>query len=133
MKNISKLTFIQACKLEGLDSKKVEDGLNKSFTFFSKKDKAAMIAHTMCVIMVKAANRIANGGKEWIADFTNDEYKYEARWWHLGGSSGFRYDDCDTRGSGSGVGSRLCFKTYNAMVDLTSNKVFVKLWNQYAL
>jgi hypothetical protein len=36
-----------------------------------------------------------------------DEWKYTA-WFHMGGSSGFRYDVCDGWGSASGVGSRLC-------------------------
>lgn len=47
---------------------------------------------------------------DWVPDFDNSNvWKYEPRF--LGGSSGFRYDDCDYWTSHSCVGSRLCFDT----------------------
>jgi hypothetical protein len=133
MKEIETLTFVQACKLQGLDAKKVIASLDKSFAFFDKKEKEVHVAHCMCTIMIKAANRIANNGKPWKADHKNHEQsKYEARWYHDGGSSGFRFSDCGNWGSY--VGSRLCFISYDAMKALCSqNKVFIKFWNKYAL
>lgn len=135
MEAISKLTFAQACKLDGKDAKKVTASLQKSFDFFSPKEKAAHIAHAMCTIMVKAANRIANHGKPWKANHKDsNQDKYEARWYHDGGSSGFRYYGYDGWLSHSNVGSRLSFISYICMVALCQdNKEFIKLWNKYAL
>ena len=136
MTNIKKLTFAQACKLEGHDAKKVEASLSKSFGFLAKKDKYAMIAHMMCVIMVKAANRIANGGKDWKPDYTDGNWKHTPRYYYeqkKSGSSGFRFIDCVSWGSNSYVGSRLEFLNYETMCALTENKNYLKLWNTYAL
>jgi len=136
MTNIKKLTFAQACKHEGHDAKKVEASLKKSFDFLTKKDKYAMIAHMMCVIMVKAANRIANGGKEWKPDYTDDNYKYTPRYYYeqkKSGSSGFRSYDYGRWRSDSRVGSRLEFYNYETMRALADNKNYLKLWNTYAL
>lgn len=48
----------------------------------------------------------------WKPDWNNhNENKYYA-WFEMGGSSGFRFSDCVGWHSGSDVGSRLCFKTY---------------------
>jgi hypothetical protein len=56
---------------------------------------------------LKLLNKSLNG--EWTPDFDNpNQYKYEPRF--VGGSSGFRYYGCDDWYSGSGVGSRLCYK-----------------------
>lgn len=47
----------------------------------------------------------------WVPDWTNpNQYKYFP-WFEMAGSSGFRFDDCVSWGSGSDVGSRLCFKS----------------------
>jgi hypothetical protein len=134
MKEIKELTFAQACKLEGMDGKKVMASLNQYFDFFDKKEKAAHVAHAICTIMIKAANRIVNDGKPWKADHKNhQQIKYEARWYNDGGSSGFRFDDFVRWHSGSAVGSRLCFKSYDALYALCMNKEFIKFWNRYAL
>ncbi len=127
--DIKKLTFAAACKSQKLDPKKVKP----DFAYLPIKERKAMAAHAMCVIMVAAANQIANGGKPWKADYTNGEVKYEARWYHKGGSSGFRFYGCDSWSSLSLVGSRLAFKDYDTMRALCDNKVYIKLWNEYAL
>jgi hypothetical protein len=128
MEQLKKLTFEEACKIEKIDPKKVKP----DFSFLPVKERKAMVAISKIVIMVKAANRIANNGKAWKANHKNNEVKFEPRW-YMGGSSGFRYRDCDGWHSRSLVGSRLCFKTYEAMTALTSNKHYVKLWNEWAV
>jgi len=119
-------SFEAACKVEGLDSKKVIP----DFKFFPEKDREAEKAHAMLVIVISAANRIANGGKEWIADHDDpDQVKYEP--YFVGGSSGFRYSDFGYRVSGSCVGSRLCFIDHPTMMHVVKNKNFLKLYKTY--
>lgn len=108
MKNFTDLkTFEDACKVEKLDPKTVIP----DFSCYPEEDRKSMEAHAKLVIIVRAANRLANSGKQWIPDFTNfDERKYEA-WFDLeeNGSSGFRFDGYGYWVTGSVVGSRLCF------------------------
>lgn len=107
MKKLKDLkTFEDACQIEGLDASKVIP----EFEFFPEKDREAMKSISKLVIITKAANRLANDGKEWIPDWDNmDEWKYE-NWFSLsGGSSGFRSYGCDVWLTLSHVGSRLCF------------------------
>ena len=120
-------TFEDACKVEGLDPKKVIP----DFSCYPKKDRKAMIAHAKLVIIVRAANRLANGGKEWKPDFDNSsQWKYHA-WLVKRGSSGFLFgDDVDWR-SGSHVGSRLCFISSEVCEYIA--KKFIKLYNEYFL
>jgi hypothetical protein len=100
-------TFADACKVEGLNPKKSLPVVKN----VPAKDRKAMIAIAKLVIIARAANRLANDGKEWFPDWTNySEYKY-APWFEMRGSSGFRFYDCDDWYSYSLVGSRLCFKT----------------------
>jgi len=129
MQDIKKLTFAASCKLLKLDAKKVIP----VFAGLSPKEGKAMAAHLKCVIMAKAANMIANGGKIWIPKYGSyTPWKYEARWWHQGGSRGFRCYVCDRWRSASGVGSRLCFLNHETMTSLTvHNKEYIKAWNQY--
>ncbi len=107
MKNYKDLkTFEDACKVEGLDPKKVIP----DFSCYPEKYRESMIAHSKLVIIVGAANRLANDGDEWIPDFTNSyENKYEPWFYLKEGSSGFRYGDYVYGNSYSYVGSRLCF------------------------
>ncbi len=109
MKNYQDLkTFEGACKVEGLDPKKVIP----DFSCYPEKYRESMIAHSKLVIIVGAINRLANDGDEWIPDFTNSyENKYEPWFYLKEGSSGFRYFDYDFWSAGSVVGSRLCFKS----------------------
>lgn len=98
-------TFEDACKVEGLDAGKVIP----DFSTYPEQDRAAMIAHAKLVIITRAANSIANKGKEWHPDWNNSsEWKYYP-WFELGGSSGFRFDGYAFWYSRSFVGSRLCF------------------------
>jgi hypothetical protein len=128
MKTIKQIkTFEDACKVEGLDAKKVLP----DFSAYPKQDRKAMDAHAKLVIIARAANRIANDGKEWKPDWNNyDEYKYYP-WFEMGGSSGFRCDVCDGWGSDSVVGSRLCYKS--AELAMQIGKQFVKLYKDYFL
>lgn len=121
-------TFEDACKVEGLDPEKVLP----DFSSYPEKDRNSMIAHAKLVIIVRAANRLANEGKEWKPDFNNrDQYKYEIWWYKEKGSAGFRYYDCDHGRTYSSVGSRLCFISRKVAEYVA--KAFVKLYNEYLL
>ncbi|XKX06290.1 hypothetical protein R8G61_02930 [Tenacibaculum maritimum] len=122
-------TFEDACKVLGLDSNKVIP----DFSCYPEKDRVSMIAHVKLVIIVRAANQLANDGKEWIPDFTNfDERKYEA-WFDLedNGSSGFRYNAYGIWITYSGVGSRLCFIS-REVCEFVANQ-FIEIYKEYFL
>jgi hypothetical protein len=119
-------TFEDACKVEGLDPEKVLP----AFSNYPSKDQKSMLAHAKLVIIVRAANRLANGGDEWIPDFDNrDERKYEI--WFEKGSSGFRFDVYVNWTTDSRVGSRLCFKS-RELAKYIANQ-FEDLYNDYLL
>jgi hypothetical protein len=119
-------TFEDACKVEGLDPEKVLP----DFSNYPSKDQKSMLAHAKLVIIVRAANRLANGGQEWTPDFDNwDEIKYEI--WFEKGSSGFRFRDYDNWSAHSDVGSRLCFKS-RELAKYIANQ-FEDLYNDYLL
>jgi hypothetical protein len=121
-------TFDDACKVEKLDPKKVLP----DFSGYPAKDRKAMIAHAKLVIIVRAANRLANGGKPWKPDFGNhDQWKYTAYFYHEKGSSGFRFGDVGGWASVSVVGSRLCFVSIEVAEYV--GKTFLKLYNEYFL
>ena len=121
-------TFEDACKISGLDSNKVIP----DFSFYPKKDRKAMIAHAKLVIIVCAANKIENDGKEWIPDWSNwDEIKYESWFYLKEGSSGFRSDVCDGWSADTDVGSRLCFKSLNLAKYIAIQ--FIDLYKAYFL
>jgi len=122
-------TFADACKVEKLDPKKVLP----TFAGYPAKDRKAMIAHAKLVIIIRAANRLANGGKQWKADFSNhDQWKY-VPWFHhpKGGSSGFRFNGDGGWGSISHVGSRLC--CISSEVARYVGETFLDLYNEYFL
>lgn len=120
-------SFEAACKIEKLDPKKIIP----DFKNYPAKDRKSMIAHAKLVIIIRAANRLANGGKEWKPDFDNrEQVKYEI-WWFKRGSSGFRFYDYDFWTSTSFVGSRLCF--ISSEVGKYVADTFLKLWNEYLL
>lgn len=131
MKELKSLTtFESACKIEGLDPKKVIP----DFSNYPKKHRTAMIAHAKIVIMIDCANRLANNDKVWIANYDDpNQDKWEPRFYKPKGSSGFRFHDCDGWDSGSHVGSRLCFFSYDTMKYMVENKHYMKLFNEYAL
>lgn len=121
-------TFEDACKIENLDPK----AAIPDFSAWSKQDQKAMVAHAKLVIIARAANRLANEGKEWKPDWTNfDQWKYYP-WFDLWrGSSGFRFDDGDGWGTYSLVGSRLCFISREVCEYVA--KQFIKLYKDYFL
>lgn len=118
-------TFEDACKVEGLDSKKVLP----DFKMYPAKDRKAMIAHAKLVIIAKAANRIGNKGKAWKPNWNNGMWDKWYPWFYMGGSSGFRCDGCDDRNSYSTVGSHLCFVSLEVAEHV--GKQFVKLYKDY--
>lgn len=121
-------TFQDACKVEGLDPKKVLP----DFSGYPAKDRKAMVAHAKLVIIAKAANRLVNGGKPWKADFSNhDQWKYYPWFYQEKGSAGFRFDVYDHWISYSNVGSRLCFVSSDTAKYV--GKTFIKLYNEYFL
>lgn len=117
-------TFGDACEVEKLDPKKVIP----DFSCYPKKDQASMIAHAKLVIIVRAANRLANGGKEWRPDFDNgSQLKYEI--WFTKSPSGFRFVGFDFWLSHSYVGSRLCFLSREVAEYIATT--FIGLYNEY--
>lgn len=129
MKELKNLkTFEDACKIENIDPKTAIP----EFSIWSKKDQKAMTAHAKLVIIARAANRLANGGKEWTPDWTNyDQWKYYP-WFDMSrGSSGFRFDDYVHWCSLSYVGSRLCFVSREVCEYV--GKQFIKLYKDYFL
>jgi hypothetical protein len=127
MKSLEKLkTFEGACKIEGLDPKKVIP----TFSKYPAKDRKAMIAHAKLVIIVKAANRLANEGKVWVVDFDNGNQVKYYPWW-TGGSSGFRFGGYGYWGTDAYVGSRLCFISSEACEYVA--KKFIALYKEYLL
>ena len=118
-------TFEDACKVERLDPKKVVP----DFSAFPKKDQKAMIAHIKLVIIARAANRIANNGKQWKPDWDNDKWDKYYPWFYMGGSSGFRFGGYGGWGANSLVGSRLCFISRETAEFV--GKQFISLYKQY--
>lgn len=121
-------TFEDACQVEGLNPSTVIP----DFSSYPEEDRPSMIAHAKLVIIVRAANRLANGGARWIPDFGNaKQYKYFPWFYMDGGSSGFRFVVGDGWVSVSGVGSRLCF--ISSEVCRYVGETFIDLYNEYFL
>ncbi|GHM98818.1 hypothetical protein WSM22_03080 [Cytophagales bacterium WSM2-2] len=119
-------TFEDACKVERLNPKKVIP----DFKVYPVNDRKAMIAHAKLVIIARALNRLANNGKTWKPDWNNEQWdKYYPWFWMNGGSSGFRFDDCDYWTSLSDVGSRLCF--ISREVATHAGNQFLNLYKAY--
>ena len=118
-------TFEDACKVEGLDPEKVIP----DFSMYPEKDRKAMIAHAKLIIVVRAANRIVNEGKEWAPDWDNDNWDKYYAWFEMGVSSGFRFNECDDWHSHSYVGSRLCFISRGACEYVAEQ--FFELYKDY--
>ncbi|MEK9157707.1 MAG: hypothetical protein AAB638_00805 [Patescibacteria group bacterium] len=132
MKEIKQLTFEKACKLEGLDAKKIVAASIQLAALFPKKDRKSQIAQSKVVIMVKAANRLANDGKPWKPDYNNTDWKYEPRF--IVASSGFQCVGYGAWRADSLVGSRLCFKNYDVMKWMCEdNKNYLKVCKEYML
>jgi hypothetical protein len=118
-------TFADACKVLGLEAKKVVP----DFSSFPAKDRKAMIAHAKLVIIARAINKVCNKGKEWKPDWNNNKWDKYYPWFYMGGSSGFRFYDCASWDSYSDVGSRLCFISSEAAKH--AGNQFIKLYKEY--
>lgn len=126
MKYTDVKTFEDACKVERLDPKKVIP----DFKAYPTKDRKAMIAHAKLAIIARAVNKLANNGKQWKPDWDNGKWDKYYPWFDMrGGSSGFRFYDCDDWRSASNVGSRLCYLSYEAAE--YAGKQFIKLYKDY--
>lgn len=98
--------FAAACKLYDVPA----DKAIPSFEFFPERDRVAMQKLSELVLIIRAANRIANNGEEWLPNFSDGKWK-SVPWFYMegpGGSSGFLYGVCVSWDSDSDVGSRLC-------------------------
>lgn len=94
-------TFDDACKALKLNPKTVLPDVNG----MPEHHQKAIIAHAKLVIIAEALN------EGWKPDWKNsDECKYYP-WFRMSSGSGLAYDAYAYHCSGSGVGSRLCFKT----------------------
>jgi len=118
-------TFEDACEVLRLDPKKVVP----DFAGYPKQDQKALVAHAKLVIIARAANKIANKGKEWKPNWNKYTQNKYYPWFEMGGSSGFRFDVCDYWYSLSAVGSRLCFVSYEVADHV--GKTFEGLYKDY--
>jgi hypothetical protein len=125
MKHTDVKTFDQACKVMKLDPKKVIP----DFKAFPAKERKAMQAHAKLVIIARALNKLANNGKAWKPNWGNGQWDKYYPWFELGGSSGFRFYDCDGWYSASDVGSRLCY--ISREVGEYAGRQFEKLYKEY--
>jgi hypothetical protein len=127
MDQLKKLkTFEDACKVEGLNPKKVLPNIPP---MFPDKHRKALVAIAKLIIIVAAANRLVNEGKQWKPNWKDhSEYKYFA-WFEMRGSSGFRFHVYVRWYSHSGVGSRLAFKNSDTATYI--GKKFEKLFKDF--
>ena len=117
-------SFEDACKIEGLDPKKVIP----DFSCYPEQHRESMESHARIVIIVAAANRVSNEGNPWFPDFDDrSQPKYEV--WFKKSSSGFRFGGSDLWASFSYVGSRLCF--ISRAVAEYIGKQFIELYKEY--
>jgi len=120
-------TFEAACKFLKLDPEKVLPKV----TGVPKNHQDAIVAHAKLVIIAEALNTEGNDGKPWKPDWTNGDWDKYYPWFDLSSGSGLSYDDFVGHGSGSSVGSRLCFKS--AELAKYAGTQFLKLYEQYFL
>ncbi len=127
MKNYTDLkTFEQACKVENLDPLRVIPDVSA----YLAKDRVSMIAHAKILTIVRAANRLANQGEEWVPDFSSWEQPKYTPWFEYDkGSSGFRCGGCGAWYACSTVGSRLCFSSRDVAKYI--GEQFIDLYNEY--
>ncbi|MBN4061635.1 hypothetical protein JYU20_00370 [Bacteroidales bacterium AH-315-I05] len=120
-------TFEDACKALKLNAEKVIP----DFSCYPKKDRNALVAHAKLVIIVRAANKIENEGKEWFPNWKNSTRKYHI-WFNMNDSSsasGFASCEYDCWRSLSVVSSRLCFKSMPVVEHVTTQ--FLDLYEAY--
>lgn len=124
--------FEDACEIVGLDAQQV----NKLITDWMKMllvipnlTDVSVEAYVRITIVVRAANQITNEGKPWVPNWKDSNEAKYFPWFDLSGPSGFRFGVCDRWTSASGVGSRLCFKTYETAEYI--GKQFEDLYRQF--
>jgi len=88
-------------------------------------DDSHPVAHQKAVVLTKAFN------EGWVPDWDNNNQVKYFPWFEMGGSSGFRYDDCAYWRSLSRVGSRLCFKS--GKLAEHAGKKFTTVYKQFML
>jgi len=95
-------TFEDACELLNLDHGHSDFGL------FPEHKRETIKAMLMLFIIIRAANQIANNGKEWLPDLSNDnEYKCYPLF-EINGSS-FQHIGFDVWRTNSDISYRHCF------------------------
>ena len=106
------------------------------FSIFPLRHRKFNLACNNLIIIIEALNAEANGGKEWIPDYTDNNYKYEL-WWNIKADkkrpSGFAvshtlYVNWKTF---TIVGSHFCF--ISRPVASYCAKQFKKEWENYIL
>ena len=117
-------TFEDACEYLKLDSKSIIP----DSSCFPEKHRKSLDANAKLIILAEAVNTIDNDGKEWFPDWSNSgEYKYIPWFEKSSSASRFSYYDCGSWSAGTGVGSRLCFRT--SEIAEYFGKQFVDLYN----
>jgi len=90
-------------------------------------DSSQLLPHEKAFRLLTMLAETLNEG--WRPDWNNsNEMKYYA-YFYMGGSAGFRFDDCGDWNSNSDVGSRLCFKT-SALAE-QAGKHFLEVYRQF--
>ena len=114
-------SFEDACQLLGIEPNVPE------VSMLPDNHQKAIVAHYKLVIIAEAIN------EGWKPNWDNwDERKYYP-WFNMSSSSGagLSYDGFGRWGTGSGVGSRLCFKTWELAEYI--GKTFIDLYKDYFL
>jgi hypothetical protein len=113
-------TFSDACSVLGVNPDHLAfEGIPGEL----QKDEQSIRAYAMLILVARSLN------EGWKPDWTNhSQYKYYP-WFTMESGSGLAYNDCAYRCSGSGVGSRLCFKSRELAE--YAGKQFRDLYNQY--
>lgn len=129
MKEIKQYTDIKSLE-DALQVLGIQENPIPDFEKYPEDHKRSMIAHAELVLIVEAANMLANDGKRWEPDFSDpNQYKYEIWFIQGSGSSGFLASDYDGWLTYSGVGSRLCFVNYE--VGKYVADTFIDTYNRY--
>lgn len=98
-------TFKQACKKKGIDPIKVIPDVS----MFPEAHQKALIATAKLIIINEVLNTDEKG-ETWKPNWNDyNELKYYPWFWL--NTPGFRFYDAAYVGAGSGVGSRLCYRT----------------------
>ena len=127
-------TYEDACKIEKLNPKALP-----VVSMLPKAERDAIVAHYKLTVVVRAINRVQNNGKQWKPNWNDsNEYKYYP-WFSVKASktkpsgSGLAYDNFSCGSTGTDLGARLVFKTWESGKYTAENKCFNKLYTTYML